>query len=106
MRIGYARVSTVDQDPEFQIRALEQAHCERIYTEHAAGVSRKRPEIERLFDARRDRLTRSVREVNACDPLPELLNRRMSQKTTPGTLTRPPKSAPEPLSVMRSSSIR
>ena len=70
MRIGYARVSTVDQDPDLQIRALEQAHCERIYTEHASGVSRSRPELERLFDSLRtgdtlvvwrfDRLGRSV----------------------------------------------
>ena len=56
--------------------------------------------------ARRDRLARIVREVHACDPLPELLNRRMSLKTTRGPRTRPPKSAPAPLPVMRSSSIR
>ena len=56
--------------------------------------------------ARRDRLARIVREVNACDPLPKLLNRRMSRKTTRGPLTRPPKSAPAPLPVMRSSSSR
>ena len=70
MRIGYARVSTVDQDPDLQIRALEQARCERIYTEHASGVSRARPELVRLFDSLRtgdtlvvwrfDRLGRSV----------------------------------------------
>ncbi|MCY4586950.1 MAG: recombinase family protein [Bryobacterales bacterium] len=70
MRIGYARVSTVDQDPDLQIRALKQARCERIYTEHASGVSRSRPELVRLFDSLRtgdtlvvwrfDRLGRSV----------------------------------------------
>ena len=70
MRIGYARVSTVDQDPDLQIRALKQARCERIYTEHASGVSRARPELVRLFDSLRaddtlvvwrfDRLGRSV----------------------------------------------
>ena len=70
MRIGYARVSTVDQNPELQIRALEQAQCERIYTEKASGVSRSRPEFDRLFDSLRagdtlivwrfDRLGRSV----------------------------------------------
>ena len=56
--------------------------------------------------ARRNRLARIVREVNACDPLPELLSKRMSLKTTRGPLHRPPKSAPAPLPVMRSSSIR
>ncbi len=56
--------------------------------------------------ARRNRLARIVREVNACDPLPELINKRMSRKTTRGPLQRPPKSAPAPRPVMRSSSIR
>ena len=70
MRIGYARVSTLDQDPDLQVRALEQARCERIYTDHTSGVSRSRPELERLFDSLRagdtlvvwrfDRLGRSV----------------------------------------------
>ena len=54
--------------------------------------------------AHRNRLVRIVREVNACDPLPELLNRRLSRKTTWGPLARPPKSASAPLPVMRSSS--
>ena len=70
MRIGYARVSTVDQNPELQIEALTNANCERIYTEHASGISIKRPELDRLFEALRagdvlivwrfDRLGRSV----------------------------------------------
>ena len=70
MRIGYARVSTVDQDPELQITALKDARCDRVYTEHAAGNARKRPELDRLFEALRagdtlvvwrfDRLGRSV----------------------------------------------
>ncbi len=70
MKIGYARVSTVDQDPELQISALSDARCERIFTEHASGISRKRPELDRLFDILRagdtlvvwrfDRLGRSV----------------------------------------------
>ena len=70
MRIGYARVSTLDQNPELQIRALEQARCERIFTEHAAGFTRKRPELDRLFESLRagdtlivwcfDRLGRNV----------------------------------------------
>ena len=70
MRIGYARVSTVDQDPELQIAALKDARCDRIYTEYASGISLKRPELDRLFEALRvgdtlvvwrfDRLGRSV----------------------------------------------
>ena len=70
MRIGYARVSTVDQDPALQIRALDEARCERIFTDHASGASRSRPQLDRLFDSLRggdtlvvwrfDRLGRSV----------------------------------------------
>ena len=70
MRIGYARVSTIDQDPKLQIRALDQARCERIFTDNASGASRSRPQLERLFDSLRagdtlvvwrfDRLGRSV----------------------------------------------
>ena len=70
MRLGYARVSTVDQNLQLQIDALNDARCERIYTEHASGVSRIRPELDRLFDSLRagdtlvvwrfDRMGRSV----------------------------------------------
>ena len=70
MRIGYARVSTIDQDPALQIRALDEARCEQIFTDHASGASRSRPQLERLFDVLRagdtlvvwrfDRLGRSV----------------------------------------------
>lgn len=55
--------------------------------------------------ARRNRLARIMRDVNACDPLPELLSKRMSRKTTRGPRQRPPKSAPAPFPVTRSSSI-
>ena len=62
MRIGYSRVSTIDQDPKLQIRALEQSRYERIYTEQASGASRKRPELESssLPDSRITSTPRSV----------------------------------------------
>lgn len=50
MRIGYARVSTNDQDPALQRDALEKAGCERIYEEHASGATANRPQLERMID--------------------------------------------------------
>jgi len=37
IRIGYARVSTLDQNPATQTDALTAAECERVFTDH--GVS-------------------------------------------------------------------
>ena len=53
--------------------------------------------------SRRDQLVEIIDGVNACDPLPELINGRMPRKTTRGPRPRPPKSAPAPLPVPRSS---
>lgn len=44
--IGYARVSTQDQNPELQVDALERAGCDRLYVEKASGAQRDRPELK------------------------------------------------------------
>jgi DNA invertase Pin-like site-specific DNA recombinase len=73
MLIGYARVSTTDQDTAVQVGALKAAGCERIYREKASGGRWDRPELQRLLDQLRkgdvlvvwklDRLSRSLRDV-------------------------------------------
>ncbi len=73
MLIGYARVSTSDQDTAIQVTALKAAGCERIYREKASGGRWDRPELHRLLDQLRkgdvvivwrlDRLSRSLRDV-------------------------------------------
>ncbi len=49
--IGYARVSTDDQDLDAQIAALKRAGCDpdHIHTDKASGVSRKRPGLAMLM---------------------------------------------------------
>ncbi len=50
MLIGYARVSSNEQDTAAQVAALKAAKCERIYREQASGGRWDRPELQRLLD--------------------------------------------------------
>ena len=75
MRIGYARVSTEDQNLDMQLDALGKAGCERVYEEHASGKNTERPELQRMLDALRegdavvvyklDRISRSVQDLES-----------------------------------------
>lgn len=50
MFIGYARVSTQDQDTALQIDALKKAGCQKIYEEKASGATRRgRAELARCL---------------------------------------------------------
>jgi DNA invertase Pin-like site-specific DNA recombinase len=73
MLIGYARVSTDDQDLTLQRAALKEAGCRRVYEEKLSGARRDRPQLARLLDQvregdvvvvyRLDRLARSTRDL-------------------------------------------
>ena len=73
MKIGYARVSTTDQNLDLQLTALKAAGCGRIYQEKISGAKRDRPELQRLLDQLRpddivvvwklDRLARSTQNL-------------------------------------------
>lgn len=52
--IGYARVSTDEQNLDLQLRALEKAGCERIYSETCSAVAPKRPELAKAMELLRD----------------------------------------------------
>ena len=51
MKIGYARVSTDDRNPDLQLAALKQAGCLRIFTDKATGAHVKRPELTKCLKA-------------------------------------------------------
>jgi DNA invertase Pin-like site-specific DNA recombinase len=73
MLIGYARVSTNEQDAAVQVQALKSAGCEIIFREKASGGRWDRPELHRLLGQIRkgdvvvvwklDRLARSLKDV-------------------------------------------
>ena len=73
MKIGYARVSTLYQHLDLQLRALKKAGCTKIWREKVSGLSRQRPELQRLLDQLRpgdtvvvwklDRIARSTRHL-------------------------------------------
>lgn len=73
MRIGYARVSTIDQQPQLQIDALIAADCERIFTDQISATSTERPAFQAALRAAKagdtlviwklDRAFRSTKEA-------------------------------------------
>jgi DNA invertase Pin-like site-specific DNA recombinase len=75
MLIGYARVSTADQDLSLQLDALSAAGCERVFEERASGAKSDRPVLaEAIAYAREgdvvvvwrlDRLGRSLKDLIA-----------------------------------------
>jgi DNA invertase Pin-like site-specific DNA recombinase len=71
--LGYARVSTSDQQPALQVDALRAAGCYRVFTETASGARADRPVLAQVLDQLRpgdtlivwklDRLGRSLRHL-------------------------------------------
>ncbi len=73
MLIGYARVSTQEQDTELQRVALEAVGCGKVFAETASGAQRNRPDLTAALSFMRegdtlvvwklDRLARSLKQL-------------------------------------------
>jgi DNA invertase Pin-like site-specific DNA recombinase len=73
MLIGYARVSTDDQNLNLQRDALRSAGCDQIYEDHLSGACSARPGLEQALEMARagdilvvwrlDRLGRSLKDL-------------------------------------------
>ena len=73
MIIGYARVSTDQQNLDAQLDALEAAGAERVFSEKITGKSKERPELKKMLEhvregdvvvvSKYDRLARSLRDL-------------------------------------------
>ena len=71
--LGYARVSTLEQNADLQADALTAAGCWRVFTDHVSGAKAERPELDRVLEQLRDgdtpvvwrldRLGRSLRHL-------------------------------------------
>ena len=72
-QLGYARVSTAEQNADLQTDELAAAGCWRVWTDHASGVLDRRPQLDEVLAALRpgdtlvvwrlDRLGRSLRRL-------------------------------------------
>ncbi len=73
MNIGYARVSTLDQNLNLQIDALSNVGCDRIFQEKITGTKLTRPQLHEAIEYARandvivvwklDRLGRSLKDL-------------------------------------------
>ena len=72
-KIGYARVSTQDQNLDRQIDQLKYAGCNKVFEEKITGTKKERPELNRLLEELRKgdtiiiteltRLSRSTKDL-------------------------------------------
>ena len=98
MKLGYARVSTADQDLAIQRVRLHEAGCVKLFEEKTSGARKKRPELERLLAelraddvvvvTRLDRLVRSTSELLRIAETIEEKNAGLQSIAEPGLIRR------------------
>jgi DNA invertase Pin-like site-specific DNA recombinase len=73
MKIGYARISTSDQNLNLQEDALKNAGCDKVFTDRLSGSTKERPGLIQVLEFLRpgdtlviwrlDRLARSLKDL-------------------------------------------
>jgi DNA invertase Pin-like site-specific DNA recombinase len=89
IKLGYARVSTQEQNLDLQLDALEKEGCQRLFTDKVSGVKSSKPNFEKLMAYARpgdtvvvwklDRLGRST--IKLIELIEELKNRGVNLKS-------------------------
>ena len=54
MKIGYARVSSTEQNLDRQLETFKKLNIEKVYSEKISGKNTERPELKKLLDFARD----------------------------------------------------
>ena len=93
MKVGYARVSTTEQNLNRQLEQLKKADCKKIFQEKVSGKDTNRPELQKMLDFIRendeviiismDRLGRNSRDIS------NILEQNKSKKATINILNLP-----------------
>lgn len=93
MKVGYARVSTTEQNLNRQLEQLKKADCKKIFQEKVSGKDTNRPELQKMLDFIRendeviiismDRLGRNSRDIS------NILEQIKSKKATINILNLP-----------------
>ncbi len=88
MLIGYARVSTLDQNPQLQVDALNEAGCKKIFMEKISSMDKRRRKLQEALEYMRagdtlvvwklSRLARSLTQIIAT--VQDLENRQIGLK--------------------------
>lgn len=50
MKIGYARVSTFDQNLDMQLDALKKENCQQVFTDKVSGINSSKPAFEKVLE--------------------------------------------------------
>jgi DNA invertase Pin-like site-specific DNA recombinase len=89
IKLGYARVSTFEQNLDLQIDALQREGCKQIFTDKISGVKANKPNFEKLMEYARqgdtivvwklDRLGRST--VHLIELIEELKKKGINLKS-------------------------